>query len=168
MLRSCYCIFTYDPLLKTMTEKMEISCRSTCVVTIKINPVYHVYAPNRAMRAEKWLIPTADKWAPLFGGLQNFRMITVGLKCRTSHFIKCLTWPFNLRGRGSRSPGHDDPCDLCDVWCHIPENTDSEHVLVQCWASVADDGPTLNQHMFNVPFLLGSSSAWDGVLIPYI
>ena len=28
-------------------------------------------------------------------------------------------------------------------------------VLVQCWASVADDGPTLNQQRTNVPCLLG-------------
>ena len=37
-----------------------------------------------------------------------------------------------------------------------PQQTrDIAHVLVQCWASVADDGPTLNQHMVNVPYLLG-------------
>ena len=30
-----------------------------------------------------------------------------------------------------------------------------EPVLVQCWASVADDGPTVNQHSLNVPSLLG-------------
>ena len=29
-------------------------------------------------------------------------------------------------------------------------------VLFQCWASVADDGPTLIQHMVNVPSLLGA------------
>ena len=29
-------------------------------------------------------------------------------------------------------------------------------VLFQCWASVAGDGPPLNQHMLNVPSLLGA------------
>ena len=29
-------------------------------------------------------------------------------------------------------------------------------VLFRCWASVADDGPTLNQHLLNVPSLLGA------------
>ena len=28
-------------------------------------------------------------------------------------------------------------------------------MLVQCWAIVEDDGPTLNQHRVNVPCLLG-------------
>ena len=28
-------------------------------------------------------------------------------------------------------------------------------MLIQCWASVEDGGPTLNQHCVNVPCLLG-------------
>ena len=39
------------------------------------------------------------------------------------------------------------------------QTRDIAHVLVQCWASVADDGPTLNQHMGNVPCLLGGHLA---------
>ena len=30
---------------------------------------------------------------------------------------------------------------------YTKQTRDIAHVLVQCWASVADDGPTLNQHM---------------------
>ena len=29
-----------------------------------------------------------------------------------------------------------------------------EPMLVQCWADVVDGGPTLNQHCFNVSFLM--------------
>ena len=29
-------------------------------------------------------------------------------------------------------------------------------MMVQCWASVADGGPALNQHWVNVPCLLGT------------
>ena len=36
-----------------------------------------------------------------------------------------------------------------------PQQTrDIALVFFQCWASVAEDGPTLNQHMLNVPSLL--------------
>ena len=35
---------------------------------------------------------------------------------------------------------------------------DIDTVLVECWASVADHGPTFNQHRVNVPCFLG---AWD-------
>ena len=37
-----------------------------------------------------------------------------------------------------------------------PQHTqDIDHVLVQCWPNVFDAGPTLNEHMDNVPCLLG-------------
>ena len=47
------------------------------------------------------------------------------------------------------------------------ETRDIAHVLVQCWASVADDEQTLNQHMINVPCLLGSLRKWATNCIPF-
>ena len=43
------------------------------------------------------------------------------------------------------------------------QTRDIDHVLVQCWASVADDGPTLNQQMVNVPCLLGRRRRWGNI-----
>ena len=38
-------------------------------------------------------------------------------------------------------------------------------MLVQCWASVTDGGPTLNQHYVNVSCLLGKTSVISAVRI---
>ena len=43
-------------------------------------------------------------------------------------------------------------------WCETLVNTPSKHVdpmLVQCWPTICDVGPTSNQHWFNVSCLLG-------------
>ena len=38
---------------------------------------------------------------------------------------------------------------------HISEVPTKHDTLTQCWASVADGGPTLNGHLVNVSCLLG-------------
>ena len=38
------------------------------------------------------------------------------------------------------------------------QTRDAELMLVQFWARVEHDGPTLNQHWFNVSYLLGRRS----------
>ena len=45
------------------------------------------------------------------------------------------------------------------------QTRDIEPMLVQCWASVVDDGPALNQHWVNVSCLLGDTSPGDEILI---
>ena len=43
-------------------------------------------------------------------------------------------------------------------------------MLIQCWATVCDAGPTLNQHMLNVSCVLGYNVAAEinklGLLLP--
>ena len=41
------------------------------------------------------------------------------------------------------------------------QTRDTAHVLVQCWPIVCDAGPTLNQHLGNVPCLLGILGCWS-------
>ena len=46
----------------------------------------------------------------------------------------------------------------------------TDPMLVKCWASVADDSPTLNQHWVSVSCLLGIMSTIKGVFkgVPFI
>ena len=37
-------------------------------------------------------------------------------------------------------------------------------MLAYCWASVADDGPTINQHWVNVLYLLHYCNAWQEMM----
>ena len=47
------------------------------------------------------------------------------------------------------------PCPvICSSDTTQPER-DVGSMLEKCWAGVADDGSTLNQHWINVPYLLG-------------
>ena len=43
------------------------------------------------------------------------------------------------------------------------QTRDVEPLSVQCWASVVDGGPTLNQQWLNVSSLLGWANIWLGV-----
>ena len=55
-------------------------------------------------------------------------------------------------------------CRVCwdidvQILAFLPLSQQTRHIetiLVDCWASAADSGPTLNQHCFNVSCLLGS------------
>ena len=47
-------------------------------------------------------------------------------------------------------------CLLCQYKVSTQKTQDIDSMLVQCWASVVDDGPTLNQHWVNVSCLLRS------------
>ena len=48
------------------------------------------------------------------------------------------------------------PSSGCIVTLRLAQTRDIALVLFQCCASVADDGPTFNQHILNVPSLLGA------------
>ena len=53
-----------------------------------------------------------------------------------------------------------DPIKCTPLKGHPAQQTpDIESKLVQCWATVFDAGPTLNQHRFNVWCLLGGRNA---------
>ena len=55
-----------------------------------------------------------------------------------------------------------EPCRCAkhNVACqHTPSEHDVDPVLVQCWPTVCDAGPALNQHWFNASCLLGAAFA---------
>ena len=72
-------------------------------------------------------------------------IVILGTRNKITDFFMILAWasPFNVK---KAKP----------FLCNCILYHEFAHVLVQCWPIVCDAGPTLNQHMGNVPCLLGS------------
>ena len=63
---------------------------------------------------------------------------------------------FQIPASNGRKNAHPNSALIRFYECIASQQTrDIAHVLVQCWATVCDAGPALNQHMGNVPCLLG-------------